>query len=165
MRHDLRLSTGALIVDPADLRPVAKQFVLVGSELFFGAQGGVGDYAKMLVDKPDAVVFNGYPFAYQRAPLTARVGDRVRVWVIDAGPTRSLAFHLVGAPFDTVYVDGAYTLRPGDAAEGGAQTLSVDPGDGGFVELSFTEAGSYPFLTHAMADAAVGAAGTIDVSK
>jgi len=156
---------GALIVEPPDLQPVAKQFVLVGSEVFFGAQGGVGDYSKMLADKPDAVVFNGYPFAYHHAPLRARAGDRIRVWVVDAGPTRSLAFHVVGALFDTVYLDGAYTLRPGDAAGGGAQTIPVDPGDGGFVELRLTQAGAYPFLTHAMADAVIGAAGTIDVSK
>jgi len=97
--------------------------------------------------------------------LRARAGDRIRVWVVDAGPTRSLAFHVVGALFDTVYLDGAYMLRPSDAAGGGAQTIPVDPGDGGFVELRLTQAGAYPFLTHAMADAVIGAAGTIDVSK
>jgi nitrite reductase (NO-forming) len=156
---------GAVVIDPPDLAPVAKQYVLVGSELFFGSQDGVGDYAKMLADKPDAVVFNGFPFAYQHVPLQARVGDRVRVWVIDAGPTRAMAFHVVGAPFDTTYVDGAYTLRAGNAARGGAQTLPVDPGDGGFVELTFTQPGSYPFLTHAMADAVIGAAGSFDVSN
>jgi nitrite reductase (NO-forming) len=156
---------GALIIDPPDLAPAAEQYVLVGSELFFGPQGGVGDYAKMLADEPDAVVFNGFPFAYQHVPLQAHVGDRVRVWVVDAGPTRSLAFHVVGAPFDTTYLDGAYTLRAGNVEHGGAQTLPVDPGDGGFVEFTFTQAGSYPFLTHAMADAVIGASGTFDVSE
>ena len=156
---------GALIIDPTDIAPVAAQYVLVGSELFFGPQGGAGDYAKMLADKPDAVVFNGFPFAYQHVPLQARVGDRVRVWVVDAGPTRDLAFHVVGAPFETTYLDGAYTLRAADSANGGAQTLPVDPGDGGFVEFTFTQPGSYPFLTHAMADAVIGAAGSFDVSN
>jgi nitrite reductase (NO-forming) len=154
---------GALIIDPPDLAPVAEQYVLVGSELFFGPQGGVGDYTKMLADKPDAVVFNGFPFAYQQVPLQAHVGDQVRVWVVDAGPTKDIAFHVVGAPFETTYLDGAYTLRAGDSAGGGAQTLPVDPGDGGFVELTFTQPGSYPFLTHAMADAVIGAAGSFDV--
>jgi nitrite reductase (NO-forming) len=156
---------GALIIDPPGLAPVAAQYVLVGSELFFGPQGGVGDYAKMLADKPDAVVFNGFPFAYQHAPLRAHSGDRVRVWVVDAGPTRALAFHVVGAPFETTYVNGAYLLQAGGAAKGGAQTLAVDPGDGGFVELTFTQPGSYPFLTHAMADAVIGAAGSFAVSN
>jgi nitrite reductase (NO-forming) len=156
---------GALVIDPPNLPAVARQYVLVGSELFFGPQGDVGDYAKMLADQPDAVVFNGYPFAYQHAPLTARVGERVRIWIVDAGPTRSLAFHVVGEPFDTLYLDGAYTLRPGDSAAGGAQTLAVDPGDGGFVELTFAQPGTYPFLTHAMADAVIGATGSFNVSE
>lgn len=156
---------GALVIDPPNLPAVARQYVLVGSELFFGPQGDVGDYAKMRADRPDAVVFNGYPFAYQHTPLTASVGDRVRIWVVDAGPTRSLAFHVVGEPFDTVYLDGAYTLRAGDPAAGGAQTLAVAPGDGGFVELTFAAPGKYPFLTHAMADAAVGATGSFSVNK
>ncbi len=153
---------GALIVDPPDLAPVAKQYVLVGSEFFFGPQGGIGDYAKMAKDLPDTVVFNGYPFAYTFAPLKAEVGDRVRVWVVDAGPSRSLAFHVVGAPFDTLFLDGSYHVKPSDA--GGAQTLPVDPGDGGFVEFSFTQPGEYPFLTHVMADAVLGASGTFSVS-
>ncbi len=156
---------GALIIDPPNLPTSARQYVLVGSELYFGPQGDVGDYAKMLSDRPDAVVFNGYPFAYQHTPLTASVGERVRVWIVDAGPTRSLAFHVVGAPFDTLFLDGAYTLRPGDPAAGGAQTLPVDPGDGGFVELTFAQPGKYPFLTHAMADAVIGAAGYFNVGN
>jgi len=156
---------GALIVDPPNLPAVSTQYVLVGSELFFGPEGGVGDYAKMLADKPDAVVFNGFPFAYQHAPLPAKVNERVRVWFVDAGPTRAFAFHVVGAPFESVYLDGAYTVRGGDAAMGGGQTLPVDPGDGGFVEMTFNQPGSYPFLTHAMADAVMGASGVFQVSN
>ena len=158
---------GALIIDPPNLRPAAKQYVLVGSELFFGPQGKIGDYAKMLADKPDAVVFNGYPFAYQHAPLAAQVGDLVRVWLIDAGPNRPVAFHVVGAPFSTTYLDGAYLLdagRSAGSASGAAQTLPVDPGDGGFVEFTFDEPGSYPFLTHSMADATLGASGAFAVT-
>ena len=157
---------GALIVDPPDLAP-ATEYVLVGSELFFGPQGQIGDYQKMLADRPDAVVFNGYPFAYQHAPLAAKAGDLVRIWVVDAGPTRSLAFHMIGAPFTTVYLDGSYLLKDGRSAgvdSGGAQTLPVDPGDGGFVELRFSEPGTYPFLSHAMADAVIGATGAFAVT-
>ena len=34
----------------------------------------------------DLVVFNGYANQYQHDPLVARVGERVRVWTLDAGP-------------------------------------------------------------------------------
>lgn len=156
---------GALIIDPPGLHPVGAEYVLVGSELFFGPQGQSGDYPKMLADKPDAVVFNGYPFAYAHSPLPAKVGQPVRIWLVDAGPSRALSFHVVGASFNTVYIDGHYELDAGNAADGAAQTLPVDPGDGGFVELTFDQPGTYPFLTHDMADAARGATGAIEVGR
>lgn len=159
---------GALIIDPPGLPKADAEYVLVGSELFFGPEGDIGDYAKMATDKPDAVVFNGYPFAYSHAPLTAKVGELVRIWVVDAGPSRSISFHVIGAPFTTEYLNGAYLLKDGQSEggeSGGAQTLPVDPGNGGFVELRFTEAGTYPFLSHVMADAVVGASGAFTVTN
>ena len=45
---------------------------------------------------------------YEHQPLAARVGERVRVWVLDAGPNRAAAFHIVGGQFDTVYAEGDY---------------------------------------------------------
>jgi nitrite reductase (NO-forming) len=159
---------GALIIDPPDLPKADAEFILVGSELFFGPEGDVGDYAKMAADKPDAVVFNGYPFAYTHAPLTAKVGELVRIWVVDAGPSRSLSFHVIGAPFTTEYLNGAYLLKDGRSAggeSGAAQTLPVDPGNGGFVELRFADAGTYPFVSHAMADAVIGASGSFTVTR
>ncbi|MGH8888499.1 MAG: multicopper oxidase domain-containing protein, partial [Acidothermaceae bacterium] len=85
---------GALIIDPPNLRSAAAQYVLVGSELFFGPQRQIGDYSKMIDDEPDAVVFNGYPFAYEHSPLVAHAGQLVRIWIVDAGPSRALAFHV-----------------------------------------------------------------------
>jgi len=85
------------------------------------------------------------------------------MWILDAGPNRACAFHIVGAPFDTVYGEGGYRLRPGDP--GGAQILDLAPASGGFVEVRFTQPGSYPFLTHALADADLGARGTIHVAN
>jgi nitrite reductase (NO-forming) len=153
---------GALIVDPPDLRPVAREFVLVQSEFYLGAEGATGDVDKMRSGTPDAVTFNGYVAQYRHRPLRARAGERVRIWVLDAGPNLRSAFHVVGAPFDTVYVEGGYRLRPDDP--GGAQVLDLAPASGGFVELVLPEAGRYPFLTHAMADAERGAMGLFEVA-
>ncbi|MFD4994496.1 multicopper oxidase domain-containing protein [Cellulosimicrobium cellulans] len=153
---------GAVIVDPPDLAPVDREYVVVQSELYLGAQGASADDVKVAAAEPDLLVFNGYANQYRYDPLAARVGERVRVWVLDAGPNRSSAFHVVGGQFDTVYHEGAYSLPAGSS--GGSQVLGLLPAQGGFVELAFPEAGTYPFVTHAMSDAERGASGAFAVT-
>lgn len=152
---------GAVIIDPPDLAPVDVEYVLVQGELYLGAQGDTADADKIAAQTPDLVTFNGYANQYAYEPLTATVGERVRVWVLDAGPNTASAFHIVGGQFDTVYLEGAYTLQQGDP--GGAQALALQPAQGGFVELTFPEAGDYPFVTHIMSDAEKGAKGIFHV--
>lgn len=152
---------GAVIIDPPDLAPVAEEYALVQGELYLGAQGGTADADRIAAETPDLVAFNGYANQYVDRPLTARVGDRVRIWVLDAGPDTPSSFHVVGGQFDTVYREGAYTLRPEDP--GGSQALALEPAQGGFVELSFPEAGDYPLVTHRMSDAEKGAKGVFHV--
>jgi nitrite reductase (NO-forming) len=139
---------------------VDRSYVLVQSELYLGAQGGPVDTEKLRAERPDAVVFNGYANQYDHRPLPARVGERVRVWVLDAGPNRPSSFHVVGGQFDTVYAEGTHLLRPGT---GGSQSLALAPAQGGFVELSFPEPGNYPFVSHLMIDAERGAHGVFAV--
>ncbi len=154
---------GAVVIEPRDLAPVDHSYLLVQSEQYHGPQGGVVDVDKLQAERPDAVVFNGYPNQYDEQPLTARVGERVRVWVLDAGPDRATSFHVVGAQFDTTYAEGTYLLRRGDG-DGGAQSLGLGVAQGGFVELSFPEAGHYPFVSHVMIDAERGAHGMFAVT-
>ncbi|MFF2833817.1 multicopper oxidase domain-containing protein [Cellulosimicrobium cellulans] len=153
---------GAVIVDPPDLARVDHEYVVVQSELYLGAQGASADDAKVAAAEPDLLAFNGYANQYRYDPLEARVGERVRVWVLDAGPNRPSAFHVVGGQFDTVYHEGAYSLPAGSS--GGSQVLGLLPAQGGFVELAFPEAGTYPFVTHAMSDAERGASGAFAVT-
>ncbi|WP_310961025.1 multicopper oxidase domain-containing protein [Nocardioides terrisoli] len=156
---------GAVVIDPPHLPPVAHSYVLLQSELYLGAQGGSVDVAKVLAERPDAVVFNGYADQYDADPLTARVGQRIRIWVLDAGPDRPTSFHVVGGQFDTVFSEGAYLLRRGNPEHGAAQVLSLGPAQGGFVEISFRQPGHYPFMSHLMVDAGRGAHGIIRVRR
>jgi nitrite reductase (NO-forming) len=156
---------GAVVIDPPDLAKADRSYVLVQSELYLGPQGGVVDVDKLRADRPDAVVFNGYANQYDHRPLQASVGQRVRVWVLDAGPERPTSFHVVGGQFDTVFSEGAYLLRPGNQEQGGSQTLSLGPAQGGFVELTFPQPGHYPFVSHVMADAERGAHGVFEVTR
>ena len=158
---------GALIVDPPDLPEVDREYLLVESESYLGAEDEPFDMAKIAAEQPDLVMFNGHATQYRRDPLTARVGETVRIWVVVAGPSDGTAFHVVGSQFDTVYKEGGYLLRDGRDAfggrGGGAQVLDLAPAQGGFVEMTFAEPGRYTFVDHSFADAEKGATGFIDV--
>ena len=156
---------GAVIIDPPGLTAVDREYVLVQSELYLGAQGGEADADKVAAQFPDLVVFNGSANQYGARPLTAKVGEKVRIWVLDAGPNVGSSFHIVGGQFDTVYKEGDYLLRNGGSTgTGGAQVLDLAVAQGGFVELTFPEAGNYPFVSHVMSDAEKGARGIVRVT-
>ncbi len=156
---------GAVVIEPRGLPPVDRSYVLVQSELYVGEDGGTPDLAKLAAESPDAVVFNGYPDQYAHAPLRARVGERVRVWVLDAGPARPLSFHVVGGQFDRLWSEGSWQLgsAKAPARHTGAQVLALLPAEGGFVELTLPEPGHYPFVNHVMTDAERGARGVLEV--
>ena len=152
---------GAVIIEPDDLPEVERSYALVQGEYYLGPQGGEVDMDRLATEKPDLVTFNGYAGQYDHAPLPARVGERVRVWVLDAGPNRATSFHVVGGQFDTVWMEGRYLLNR--ATGTGSQALGLQPAQGGFVELVFPEAGHYPFVSHVMIDAERGAHGIFRV--
>jgi nitrite reductase (NO-forming) len=156
---------GAVVIDPAGLTPVDREYLVVQSEYYLGPQGGAGDATKVATQKPDLVVFNGYANQYRDRPIPATVGEKVRVWVLDAGPNVGSAFHVVGGQFDTVFKEGDYLLKDGGSTgSGGAQALDLSPAQGGFVELTFPEAGDYSVLSHIMSDAEKGASGLFRVA-
>jgi nitrite reductase (NO-forming) len=156
---------GAVIIDPPGLAEVDREFLVVQSELYLGAQGGEVDASKVAAQAPDLVVFNGYANQYAAHPLQARVGDTVRVWVLSAGPNVGSAFHVVGGQFHSVYKEGDYVLKDGGSTgTGGSQVLDLAAAQGGFVELDFSEPGHYPFVSHIMSDAEKGARGILEVA-
>ena len=155
---------GAIIIDPSVLAPVAHEYLFVQSELYTGPEGQPGDLTKMMAQKADAVVFNGYVSQYKFRPIRVEPNERVRVWVVDAGPSENSSFHIVGTIFDTVFKEGSYTLQP-DAREGGSQALDLQPAQGGFVEFTFDAAGLYPIVTHKFANVGKGALGLFQAGE
>ncbi|MFD0866867.1 multicopper oxidase domain-containing protein, partial [Tessaracoccus lubricantis] len=166
---------GAVIIEPEEGLPeVDREYVVVQSEVFTDDAATAGaateiDPARIVAEQPDRVVFNGVANQYDQQPFEAKVGEKVRFFVVDAGPNRASSFHVVGGQFDTVYREGGYLLRDGvDAfgnAGGGAQALALQPAEGGFVELTFTEPGHYPAVSHIMVDAERGAHGIVEVTE
>jgi nitrite reductase (NO-forming) len=154
---------GAIIVSPREPLPPARELVLVQSELYLGEPvNGVSpfDYTKMLSTLPDLVTFNGRPDQYSREPIRVRVGERVRFWVVNAGPTHPCAFHVVGEQFDTVYIGAP----PGGAVHG-VQTFAVPAGGGMCFELTCNIPGEFPFVNHAFGHGQKGAIGYLVVEE
>jgi nitrite reductase (NO-forming) len=154
---------GAVIIDPPRLPKVDHEYALVSSELYLGTPGSTAQVDKMRNDTPDAWVFNGIAAQYSKEPLKMKAGERARFWVVAAGPSDRIAFHVVGAVFDTVYKEGAYLLTP--KQPGGSQVLDLSAAQGGFVETTFAEAGHYSFVDHDMRHAEAGAHGMIEVTR
>lgn len=153
---------GAVVIDPPNLAPVDQEYLMIQSELYLGAQGGMVDEAKLNGERPDAVVFNGYANQYDYRPIDVSVGKRIRIWVLVAGPNRPTSFHVVGGQFDQTYAEGRLLLD--GHSSGGAQALALAPAQGGYVELTLPEAGNYPFVSHIMFDAEHGAHGIFHAS-
>ena len=152
---------GAIIVSPREALPPAKEFVLVQSEFYLAdAVNGVRafDYTKMLATMPDYVAFNGRPSQYVKDPIRVNVGDRVRFWVVDCGPTHPSHFHVVGEQFDTVYLGAP----PGTPIRG-VQTFTVPAGGGMVFDLVCDIAGEFPFVNHGFGHGQKGAIGILIV--
>ncbi|MGO1734804.1 MAG: multicopper oxidase domain-containing protein [Leucobacter sp.] len=158
---------GAVVIEPEDLPEVEQSYLLVQSEHYLGEPGGQVDADKIAAEQPDLVSFNGYASQYDHDALTARVGERVRVWVLDAGPNRPSSFHVIGGQFDTVWFEGSYLIgdATGPSVGTGSQALGLQPAQGGFIELEFPEVGNYPFVSHLMIDAERGAHGIFEVGE
>lgn len=161
---------GAVVIEPYGLEPVDREYVLIQSELYLGAEGGPASATKAAAMQPDVVAFNGRAFQYAAHPLTATTGERVRIWVLDAGPNADLSFHVVGTQFDTVWSEGAYSIYGGASTDGitqgttGAQVLPLLAAQGGFVEFVPPEAGHYAIVNHQMSLAEKGAKAVLKVT-
>ena len=162
---------GAVVIDPPGLEPVDQEYVIIQSEFYADEadQGGASAADKAATLVPDAVMFNGRAFQYAAHPLTAKVGERVRFWVLDVGPNSPLAFHIVGTQFDTWWSEGHYGVYRGKSTDGitqgvtGSQVLPLQAAQGGFVELVANESGNYAIVNHVMSLAEKGASGTLRV--
>ena len=154
---------GALVVDPAQgLPPADVSYVLVQGEWYTQqVQDKVmaGDFSKMTAVTPDEVVFNGKAFQYKDHPLTAKAGQTIRLYVVDAGPSLYSAFHVIGGIFSAVYADGNPTH-----AQTGVSTYTIAPGQGVVFDIIIPEPGKYPFVDHSMRNMEIGAVGVIQVT-
>jgi nitrite reductase (NO-forming) len=154
---------GAIIVEPRTPLPhVDKNYVLVGSEWYLSSPGfpdAAGlDMAKAQRQEPDWVTWNGYAGQYVTHPLTADPGQTVRFWVVDAGPSFDLDFHVVGTILNRAWVNADMTQY-----QRNVQTVPVPAGGGGVFDVKIDQPGLYPVVSHSFASVDLGQVGLLKV--
>ena len=133
---------GAIIVEPKEgLPPVDNEYVLVGSEWYLNGPGidepASLDMTKARSRMADWVTFNGYANQYVTHPLTAKPGDTTRFWVVAAGPTNNVNFHVVGTIFDRAWVNSDLKSPP----QKGVQTVVIPEGGGAVFDVKVPSVG------------------------
>ncbi len=154
-----------LVEPPKGLSKVDHEYYVMQGELYTHKHiGKMGfqrfDSKKMLKEKPEYIVFNGKTGALvDKGALTATVGDKVRIFMGNAGVSRISSFHVIGEIFDTVYPEAALSNPVKNI-----QTTLVPAGGATMVEFQVDYPGNYVLVDHALARIDRGAWGILSVS-
>src|SRR3712207_640073 len=144
---------GMMVVKPKGLPEVDRELWVTQQEYYIGKPGQDADMDKMAAKNPDVIAFNGYANQYNDHPIDVKRGERIRMYVLNAGPSISSAFHVIGTVFDRTVVEGTVGHD--------AQTINLAPSQGGWAEFTLDEEGTYPFVNHAFGDMVKGQLGAL----
>jgi nitrite reductase (NO-forming) len=159
---------GMMIVEPRNGYPtkVDREYAVIQSEFYTkldpekrkvdGTPLYVLDGQRVRAKAPTYTVFNGRYNGMVDHPLPAKPGERVRLFVLNVGPSNTSSFHVVGTIFDRVWMDG----NP-DNQFRGMQTVLLGSSGAAIVEFVIPEAGKYVMVDHHFANASQGAIGVI----
>jgi len=162
---------GAVVVEPREGYPTKadREYVVIQSEFYAkpdpakrqagGAPLYVLDSDRLRASQPTHTVFNGAHNGMVKRPLAAKAGERVRLFVMNVGPSKTSSFHVVGTIFDRVWFEG----NP-DNQFRGMQTVLLGSSNSAIVEFVIPEDGSYIMVDHHFANASQGAIGLISTS-
>lgn len=142
---------GLILVEPKEGLPkVDREYYVMQSEFYTkGKYGEPGlqpfSMEKGLEEKPDYVVFNGSVGAVTGDhALEAKVNEKVRLYVGNAGPNLVSSFHVIGEIFDTVYGEG------GDPQTHNIQTTLIPAGGASITEFKVDVPGSFILVDHSI---------------
>jgi len=159
---------GMMIVEPRAGYPtkVDREYAVVQSEFYTkldpqkrkieGQPLYVLDGERVRVKAPTYTVFNGRYNGFVDKPLPAKPGERVRLFVLNVGPSNTSSFHVVGTIFDRVWLEG----NPDNQLRA-AQTVLLGSSNSAIVEFIVPEPGNYIMVDHHFANASQGAIGLI----
>ncbi|MEX0721998.1 MAG: multicopper oxidase domain-containing protein [Balneolaceae bacterium] len=163
LMHTAMGQHGVVVVSPKEGYPtddqVDKEFVIVQSEYYLMKGSGdlyVYDFEAAQNVNPSQVVFNGHQTILHDQPLKANAGERVRIHFSNNGPSGTSSFHVIGAIFDRVWMEG----HPFNEMRG-MQTVLLGASGSATMDFIVPEEGSYTLIDHEFADAEKGATGTL----
>lgn len=143
---------GMILVEPKEgLPPVDHEYYVMQGEFYttgtYGEEGLQGfDMNKATDERPPYVVFNGAvgSLVGDKA-LTARTGEKIRLYLGNGGPNLTSSFHVIGEIFDTVYQEGGTT-----PSQHNVQTTLIPAGGAAMVEFKTEIPGTYVLVDHAL---------------
>ena len=162
---------GMMIVEPKGGYPtkVDHEYAVIQSEFYTkldpdkrkvdGVPLYVLDGDRVRTKAPTYTVFNGRYNGFVDSPLPAKAGERVRLFVLNVGPSNTSSFHVVGTIFDRAWLEG----NPDNQIRG-AQTVLLGSSNSAIVEFVVPEPGNYVMVDHHFANASQGAIGLIGAS-
>lgn len=179
LQHMAQGQYGVVIVSPREGYPtdasVQREYVLVQSEYYLkesevpaheGDQTEFTetaapplyelDFEAAMRKQPTIVAFNGHQRSLIDQPLQSMAGEKVRLYVLNAGPTDTSSFHVVGVIFDRVWYEGNLHNE-----WRGMQTVLLGASNGAVMEFVVPEEGDYVLVDHEFADAQKGALGRL----
>jgi nitrite reductase (NO-forming) len=142
---------GLILVEPKEgLPPVDREYYVMQGEFYtsgkYGEEGLQSfDMNKATDERPPYVVFNGSvgSLVGDKA-ITAKAGEKVRLFVGNGGPNLTSSFHVIGEIFDTVYQEGGTTPTHN------VQTTTIPPGGAAIVDFKTEVPGTYILVDHAL---------------
>lgn len=142
---------GIILVEPPEgLPPVDREYYMMQGDFYTtGKYREKGlqpfDMGKAIDEKPTYVLFNGSEGALTGdKAMTAKVGEKIRLFIGNGGPNLISSFHIIGAIFDKVRYEG------GTHYQENVQTTLIPAGGAAMVEFQAKVPGTYPMVDHSI---------------
>lgn len=163
--HNSHGQYGLILVESEEgMAPVDKEFYIMLGELY--TQGSTGKQGLAIFDSealldgiPTYITMNGRVEESGKPRMTAKVGDKIRIYVGNGGLNLISSFHAIGEIFDTVYPEGGIGAPPLK----NIQTTAVLPGGSSIVEFTAEVPGDIVLVDHALSRMNKGAWAVIHV--
>ncbi|MES2319347.1 MAG: copper-containing nitrite reductase [Pseudomonadota bacterium] len=157
---------GMILVEPKEgMSRVDKEYYVMQGDFYtlggYRAGGLQGfDMQKAIDERPSYVLFNGADGALTGSgALSAKAGEKVRMFFGVGGPNLVSSFHIIGTIFDKVYFEG------GSKFQENVQTTLVPAGGSAILEFTPQVPGNLTLVDHSLTRAFnKGAVGLLAVS-